>query len=62
MNDLTTNGATLSPLAVQLQNLINQGLVKPLGNQENLFPSAMIVLPVYDSTGSGPHVGREAAR
>ncbi len=62
MKELVTDGATLSPLAQQLQALINQGLVKPNPYPDNLFPSAMVVVPVYDSTSSGPLVGREAQR
>lgn len=53
MNELISDGATLSPLALQLQTLINQGVVKPVAHPENLFPSAMVVVPVYDSTGTG---------
>lgn len=60
MNEIVTDSSTLSPLAQQLQNLINNGIVKPASPTGNVFPSAMIVLPVYDSTGSGPLPRTEA--
>lgn len=62
MNNLLTDGAVLSPLAQQLQTLINQGIVQPSPHQENLFPTAMTVVPVYDSTSSSPFFAREASR
>ena len=57
MTDIISGAAVLSPLAIQLQALISQGIVTPSKRPENLFPSAMVVVPVYDSTGTGLNSG-----
>lgn len=42
----------LSPLAKQLEELIQSGLVPAAPVSSNDFPSARVVVPVYDSTGT----------
>ena len=41
--------AQLSPLGKQLQELMAQGIVIPAYMPASAFPSAYIVVPVYDS-------------
>lgn len=43
----------LSPLGEQLASMIQRGIVTPNPYPMNDFPSAMVVVPVYDSTGTG---------
>lgn len=62
MSKTVTDGAVLSPLALQLQSLIDQGVVKPALQGDAVFPSAFVVVPVYDSTGTGPYQSRELPR
>jgi hypothetical protein len=54
---------TVSPLALKLQELINAGLVV-LQPQPSIsdFPSARVIVPVYDSNGTQPLHGQELAR
>lgn len=54
MADFISDGAVLSPLAQQLQSLINQGIVTPSDRTDTRPPSAMVVLQVYDASGTGP--------
>lgn len=43
----------LSPLARALAELIAQGVISPgNGNLQNAFPTARVVVPVYDSNGT----------
>ena len=39
----------ISPLAGQLQELVSQGVVTPSYLPVSAFPSAYVVIPVYDS-------------
>lgn len=49
-----TNNTATSPLAKQLEELISSGLVKPaMMPSAHDFPTARVVVPVYDSTGVG---------
>ena len=49
-----TNNTQASPLAKKLQELIDAGLVVPAPIPAPIdFPSARIVVPVYDSNGTG---------
>lgn len=46
---MTLDAAQLSPLGLQLQELVSQGIVTPVYVPVNDFPSAYVVVPVYDS-------------
>jgi hypothetical protein len=52
---MAPNQTELSPLAMQLQQLVSQGIVTPSYMPVSAFPSAYVVVPVYDSgNASGP--------
>jgi hypothetical protein len=61
MTDHTT--IAISPLALKLQELVNAGLVviQPQPSMTD-FPSARVIVPVYDSNGTQPLHGQELAR
>lgn len=51
---MTTQPTHTSSLADKLNELISAGLVTPMPlPSSNDFPTARVVLPVYDSTGVG---------
>lgn len=57
---MSDNHTANSPLAKKLEELISLGLVNPMNMPTAQdFPSARVIMPVYDSTGVGPSVFRQ---
>lgn len=56
---MTNDHSQLSPLARQLQDLVSQGVVTPSYMPVSSFPSAYVVVPVYDSGNASGAAPRE---